>query len=66
MSRFAYEVAPTRPTLEGFEVCTEAEATQWSVYRRPTEGQERLAEWVADCAARAVAERLAACLGRAA
>ena len=46
---FTYEVNPT--TNEGGEIaiCEPSEADQWSVYERPTTGDEpRCAEWVAD------------------
>lgn len=51
--KFDFEVKPT---------LTKGDATQWSVYRRPRAGAQRLAEWVADCRSKDVAMSLAATL----
>lgn len=50
-----YELSPTRAAAQDadVEVCTEEEAEQWSVYKRPVKPDSvghRLAEWVADFA----------------
>lgn len=57
-----FEVQPTKIGInrEPF-VCDEADATQWSVYRRhrvTDNSGQRLVEWVANCAERTVAESL--------
>jgi hypothetical protein len=53
MNEFDYEIAPTMMEEDGWVMCDESSADQWSVYERPIQPDEtgaRLAVWVADFA----------------